>query len=135
MADRDRREHPRVAIGLPTDITVVDVETGQPVELTEMTTLGNISRGGLCAKVKLPQDDELEKILTRRRLLHVRVHLGGHAGNVAGVCRVAWCEKVPMKAKTFLMGLAWSEISEENGARLEKFVRRKLGASGGKSRD
>ena len=128
MTGRERREHPRIEVELPVDVTVLDVETGQPLDPTERTTLANISRGGLCAKVKLTQgEDALEKVLTRKRLLHVRVHLEKGEGSAVGVCRVAWCEKLAGEKKAFLMGLAWSEISEENGELLERFIRGRMG--------
>ena len=51
----DRRRHPRIQARLPLDITFLDNETGSPIAPAHNAAMINVSAGGLCARVVLPQ--------------------------------------------------------------------------------
>ena len=125
MSDRsqaDRRKHPRLAIELPVQVTLVEAETGRPIAPAAAVRLVNLSRGGLCAPITLPEgEDVLEKLLTRQLVLRGEVDLGGARGKVSATARPAWCERTAAE-DTYRMGLAFSEMGEEDRQRLEGFI-------------
>ncbi len=128
QSQADRRKHPRLAIELPVQVTLVETETGHPAGPADATRLVNLSRGGLCAPVKLPAgEDVLEKLLTRQLVVRAEVELGGAWGPVSAAARAAWCERTT-SADTYRMGLAFSDIGEEDRQRLEAFIADRLSA-------
>lgn len=119
----EKREYPRVAAGLPIDITFVDNATGQPVAPAATGKVVNISVGGLCTNVHPPDvKHTLEQILTGVLLIRARVQLGEVDNSIFSYMRVAWCEKAHAPATGYMMGLAFDQISDTDRETLERFV-------------
>jgi len=119
----EKREHPRIETDVPIDITFIDNSTGDPVAPATSGKLINISVGGLCAHVSLPEvDHALEQILTGMLVIRARVQLGDAEDSIFSYMRVAWCEKARRPAEGYKMGLAFEQVSDADRERIERSI-------------
>ena len=122
---QDRRQSPRIAAELALRITFLDEATGRPLAPAVDATTVNLSIGGLCARLALPDVAHvIEKLLTDQMVARVTLELAGGRDTVFAFTRIAWCEKDASANGAVTMGLAFRDMSPADREKLARFLKR-----------
>ena len=122
---QDRRQSPRIAAELAVKVTFLDNATGRPLAPAVDAATVNLSMGGLCARLGLPDVSHVtEKLLTDQIVARVALELAGGRDTVFAFTRVAWCERGASADGALTMGLAFRDMSPADREKLVRFLKR-----------
>jgi len=119
----ERRKFLRVQKGLPVRYRFVSLDPVFRVGPERYNgRTHNLSQGGLLLLGRIPDQHWDEHLLSHRLVVGVSMELTKAEIPVRSICRVAWMEPFDGDEKLTAFGLAFAEITEEDKARVLRYI-------------